>query len=274
MQDRSVSEYLSFDRVAADYDATRFLPEPVRDAVVEQLLSAAALSPGQWLLDAGTGTGRFALPLARRDVRVLAVDVSVKMMRQLLRKHPPASLCLAQADLRRLPVRTQSVGAVLMAHVLHLIADWRAVLHECRRVLRGGGGLFLLYESGKRFPAREHYLQLAGERGLLRPTIGAPSAEVVLGYVRELGATVELIEHPSLQWRASRSHREVLQEMDKRTYSQMWELPDEAHRELMTQTRRWVREQFGSEDAVISAEAVVKLYAVRFPDPSSHPHES
>ncbi len=264
MEGKPPDEYLSFDRVAEDYDATRFLPEPVREAVVEQVMTSAPLAPGDWLLDAGVGTGRFALPLVQRGVRVLGVDVSARMMRQLLRKNPPENLWLARADLRRLPLRTQSVSAVLVAHVLHLIADWRRVVAECARVLRAGGALFLLYEGGKRFPVREYYLQMAGERGLLRPPLGAGSAEEVLEFVRGLGGDVQLIEHPSLQWQATRSHREVLQELDRRTYSQMWEIPDEAHREMMAQTLRWVREQFGSEDALVSTEAVVNLYLVRF----------
>ncbi len=256
--------YLSFDRVADDYDATRFLPEAVREAVVEQILSAASLSSKDWFIDAGVGTGRFALPIARRGINVLGVDVSRNMMRQLLRKHPPANLYPARADLRRLPVRSCCISAVLVAHVLHLIADWREVLLECRRVLKSGGVLFLLYESGKRFPAREYYIQLARERGLLRPTLGVQNADEALEFVRESGGAVSLIEHPSLQWQARRTHREVMQELEKRTYSQLWDIPDEAHRELMHRTLLYIREQFGSEDEVYTAEAVVNLYAVRF----------
>lgn len=264
MDAQPLSQYLSFDRVASDYDATRFLPEAVREAVIEQILSTASLTSGDWFVDAGVGTGRFAIPIARRGVNVLGVDVSRHMMHQLLRKNPPANLHLARADLRYLPVRSQSVSAVLVAHVLHLIADWRMVLVECRRVLREGGVLFLLYESGKRFPAREHYIHLAGERGLLRPTLGAQSADEALEFVRRNGAAVTLIEHPSLRWQARRTHREVLQELEKRTYSQLWDIPSDAHRELMQQTLRYVREQFGSEDEVYTAEATVNLYAARF----------
>ena len=264
MEAESLRRYLSFDRVADEYDATRFLPEVVREAVVEQMIAVARLTSQDWLLDAGIGTGRFALPIAGRGVNVLGVDVSWRMMHQLIRKHPPANLYLAQADLRSLPVRSRSISAVLVAHVLHLIADWREVLQECRRVLRQEGVLFLLYESGKRFPARAYYLQLAGESGLLRPTLGTQSADEVLEYVREIGAAVSLIEHPSLRWQARRTHREVLQELDKRTYSQLWDIPDEAHRELMERTLHYVREQFGSEEETYTAEAEVRLYAVRF----------
>jgi len=264
MEDKPISQYLSFDRVAEDYDATRFLPESVREAVVAQILAVAGLAPGEWFVDAGTGTGRFALPMARRGVRVLGIDVSRRMMSQILCKTPPANLLLVQADLRKLPVRSRCAKAVLVAHVLHLIADWRAVLQECRRVLGADGVLFLLYEEGKRFPARERYMALAGERGLLRPVLGARSAEEALDYLQQMGGVVRRMEHPSLQWQARRTHREVLKELEKRTYSQMWDIPDDVHRELLAQTLSDVREQFGSEEAVYIADAAVKLYAVSF----------
>ncbi|MGQ9880567.1 MAG: class I SAM-dependent methyltransferase [Armatimonadota bacterium] len=264
MGSKQVNQYLSFDRVAEDYDATRFLPESVREAVVEQMIAVANLTPGDWVVDAGIGTGRFALPIAWRGVRVLGIDVSRRMMSQLLRKTPPDNLFLVQANLRRLPVRSRSAKAVLVAHVLHLIADWRTVLRECRRVLGADGMLLLLYEEGKRFPARERYMALAEVRGLLRPGLGARSADEVLDHLRQMGGTVTRVEHPSLQWQARRTHREVLHEIEKRTYSQLWEIPDDVHRDLMAQTRNYVREQFGSEDEVHTADALVKLYAVRF----------
>lgn len=264
MEGKQVKQYLSFDRVAQDYDATRFLPESVREAVVEQMVAIGGLTPGDWVVDAGTGTGRFALPIARRGVRVLGIDVSRRMMGQLLHKRPPANLALMQADLRQLPVRSRCAKAVLVAHVLHLIADWRTVLQECRRVLGTRGVLFLLYEEGKRFPVREYYLALAGERGLLRPVLGTRRADEVLDFMGQMGGAVTLIEHPALQWRARRTHREVLQEVEKRTYSQLWEIPDDVHHELIARTRNYVREQFGSEDEVYTADALVKLYAVRF----------
>lgn len=264
MESQPVSQYLSFDRVAEDYDATRFLPELVREAVVEQIVAVAGLTPADWFVDGGIGTGRFALPIARRGVRVLGIDVSRRMMSQLLRKTPPDNLFLVQANLRRLPVRSRSAKAALVAHVLHLIADWRTVLRECRRVLGADGTLLLLYEEGKRFPARERYMALAEVRGLLRPVLGARSSDEVLDHLRQMGGTVTRVEHPSLQWQARRTHREVLQELEKRTYSQLWDIPDDVHRELIAQTLDAVREQFGSEEEVYVADAAIKLYAVKF----------
>jgi len=259
-----MNRFLSFDRVANEYDATRFLPETVREAVVEQMLNAIPFCPDDWFIDAGVGTGRFALPIARRGVRVLGIDVSRSMMCQLLRKHPPPNLHLAQADLRRLPLRSQTVRAVLIAHVLHLIADWQDVLRECRRVLHRDGVLFLLYEEGKRFPAREYYLARAREKGLLPPPLGAHSAAEAVQFVQGLGGVVTMIEHPSLHWIARRTHEEVLLELERRTYSQLWDVPDDVHRALLEQARRFVRHQFGSEGDTYTTEAVVKLYAVQF----------
>lgn len=265
MATASSRRYLNFDRVAHQYDATRFLPSEVRWAVVDEVVAAVPLRGGEWLLDGGVGTGRFAIPLAQRGVRVIGVDVSSGMMRQLQDKRPPPNLYLIQGDLRRLPLAPRSVQAVFLAHVLHLIADWQQVILECRRVLGAGGCLVLLYESGKRFPAREYYWNLAEQRGLLRPALGARRVEDVVHFLHELGSEVLRVSPPTFRWRAQRSHREVLEEVAQRTYSQLWEIPDSVHYELLEQTRRYVREQFGSEDSLYTTEASVQLYLVRFP---------
>jgi predicted TPR repeat methyltransferase len=67
------------DRVAAKYDeslADMFKPSVV-DAVVEVL---AGLAGGGRALELGIGTGRIALPLARRGVALHGIDLSRAMV--------------------------------------------------------------------------------------------------------------------------------------------------------------------------------------------------
>src|SRR5579871_5906234 len=136
--------YLSFDPVAGDYDWTRYLPPEAQEQAARLLREEAGLSEGQILLDAGTGTGRFSLPLARLGVPVIGLDVSEKMLsQQRLKVAQDAAgealpLRVARADLRALPLGSGAVGAALMVHILHLIADWKRVLAEIRRALAAG----------------------------------------------------------------------------------------------------------------------------------------
>src|SRR3954469_8239191 len=73
------------ERVAAVYDehsATMFDPAVVEPAVAR----LAALAEGGVALEFAIGTGRIALPLAERGVRVAGIDNSEPMLAQLREK--------------------------------------------------------------------------------------------------------------------------------------------------------------------------------------------
>lgn len=87
------------------------------------------------VLDVGGGTGRAARVIAGADRVVL--DASRGMLRQA-RRHGIGAI---QADAAHLPVRTDSVDAVLVVDALHHIPDQVGALEEAARVLRPGGVL-------------------------------------------------------------------------------------------------------------------------------------
>ena len=85
------------ERVAARYDfdaADLFDPEIVEPTVdlLEELAAGGAA------LELGIGTGRIALPLARRGVPVHGIDLSESMVAQLQRKRGGAELPVAIGD--------------------------------------------------------------------------------------------------------------------------------------------------------------------------------
>jgi SAM-dependent methyltransferase len=85
------------ERVAARYDessADMFAPEAV-DPVVGFL---AALAGGGAALELGIGTGRIALPLARRGIEVHGIDLSEAMVAQLRAKPGGADIPVAIGD--------------------------------------------------------------------------------------------------------------------------------------------------------------------------------
>lgn len=94
------------------------------------------------VLDLGCGSGRDAAHFANRH-EVVGVDVSSGMLGEALRLHP--ELNLVQADGRDLPFSRGAFDAVwAMASLVHL--DRRGLeeaLHECARVIRPGGVLFV-----------------------------------------------------------------------------------------------------------------------------------
>jgi SAM-dependent methyltransferase len=119
---------VEFDRIAPVYDETR---RPPSGEELDAL--AAMLGSCRTLLDAGVGTGRFAVPLRERGFEIVGVDLSLGMMRRARSKGVSA---LIRADVLRLPLGDRVVDAVFMAHVLQLLPDPRLVLRELGRVAR------------------------------------------------------------------------------------------------------------------------------------------
>ena len=133
------TESIVFDRAADTYDATRGFPPGVAEQVAALVDQALALRPRARLLEIGVGTGRLALPLAARGLRITGVDLSRRMMEQLRAKRGDLSVEVVCADATLLPFPRARFDAVLAVHVFHLIPRWREVLREVARVLPGHG---------------------------------------------------------------------------------------------------------------------------------------
>ena len=120
----------------------------VRHAVVWEALSAALapLGPGPLsVLDAGGGTGGFAVPLARLGHRVTVVDPSPDSLASLARRAAEQGVAdtvdAVQGDLASLldAVAPGSVDVVLCHSVLELADDPAADLATVAATLRPGG---------------------------------------------------------------------------------------------------------------------------------------
>lgn len=105
-------------------------------------LAALAPQPGERILDAGCGSGVLLERIADAvpAVSVTGVDLSRAMLAQAATRGP-AHANLEQADVRCLPFTAAAFDAVVLASVLHYVADAGAALAEAGRVLRPGGRL-------------------------------------------------------------------------------------------------------------------------------------
>jgi len=126
-----------------------------RTAVVWEVLSAvlAESDPqgdGLDVVDAGGGTGGFAVPLAEAGHRVLVLDPSPDSLAALSRRTAERGLqqrvTAVQGDLADLPdlVAPGSADLVLCHSVLEVVDDPEAALVAVAEVLRPGGRLSLL----------------------------------------------------------------------------------------------------------------------------------
>ncbi|CAA9551278.1 MAG: hypothetical protein AVDCRST_MAG70-944 [uncultured Thermomicrobiales bacterium] len=113
-------------------------------AGAEGAIRGLALQPGHRLLDAGCGTGQYAVAFAAWGARVDAVDLSPAMINRA-RAHAAASgldISFHVADLARLPFPEATFDAVQARLSLHFAFDLPATLRELGRVLRPEGRLY------------------------------------------------------------------------------------------------------------------------------------
>jgi SAM-dependent methyltransferase len=126
-----------YDLWAETYDAT---PNPL--VALDRRVTLRTLNPrrGEWVLDAGCGTGAHLAAIHRERSRPVGLDFSRGMLRVARQNAPRAGL--VQADLNRhFPIRRGAFDAVLCALVSEHLADLRRFFAEAFGALRVGGRL-------------------------------------------------------------------------------------------------------------------------------------
>jgi len=119
--------------------------------------------PIEWLnipqggvaLDVGSGPGSVTASLARAagpDGLALGVDISEPMLARAVRAEAGPQVGFLRADAQRLPLRDETVDAVVSIAVLQLIPDPTAALAEMARVLRPGGRLAVMVPIVRSLP--------------------------------------------------------------------------------------------------------------------------
>jgi SAM-dependent methyltransferase len=117
-------------------------------AEAERVLEAAALRPGDTVLDLGAGLGLLTLAAHDRigDGWVIAVDPSVGALEELLRlahRTDANGIMYLVGDPEVLPLPNGSIDAVVLGSGLGQVADVELAAAELARVLRPGGRLSL-----------------------------------------------------------------------------------------------------------------------------------
>lgn len=105
-------------------------------------LAGFGLGSGETVLDVGCGTGNLTLALTRalgKDGRVVAVDISPRMIETARAKVQDPRVTFHVADAERLPLPEASCHRIVCFSVWPHFVERDAVARELARVLRPGG---------------------------------------------------------------------------------------------------------------------------------------
>jgi len=135
-----------FATIADRYDFITIALSYGRDrAWKRRLVARAAPLGGKALLDLATGTGDIAFLAADAGARVVALDITPRMI-ELARAKATADRRVAflVADMTELPMPSASFDVVTTGYGLRNVPDVATALDEIRRVLKPGGAVLSL----------------------------------------------------------------------------------------------------------------------------------
>lgn len=154
-----------YDKISGVYDLLAEHSEgPVRQTGLDKL----AISPGEYVLEIGYGTGRSIVQLAASvgpAGKVFGIDLSKGMQDRARERAAMENMTdrveLSCGDASNLPYRDGSMDVVFMSFTLELFdtPEIPVVLAECSRVLRQGGriGIVAITKEGTEGFAIEAY---------------------------------------------------------------------------------------------------------------------
>lgn len=105
----------------------------------ELLKDVAGITAGMVCVDFGSGSGTFALPMAKlagASGKVYAVDRSPEMLEHIKEKNPPSNVILVQSDVTNTGLKSGMADFCLLVSILHEVKQPDRVVSEASRLLK------------------------------------------------------------------------------------------------------------------------------------------
>lgn len=264
---------ISFDRVSDVYDATRGLPPGVSEQATDAILNIVSPTPETKFFEVGVGTGRIAIPIAKRGYSYTGIDISEKMLAELHRKLEGIThrLTAIKGDATALPFDDNSFDVGLTIHVFHLVSAWKQALAEIRRVLKPGSLYLSSHGATDTNPAnatnnngrivfQQRWEEIITGYNHPLPRYGATQEEV-LAELSAQGASLEIVT--LAQWRSQLTVNTVLEQYQNKVHRLGWHLPDDVFAKAFNDLREWALQEYGSLDYDLSSETKFQVVVAR-----------
>ena len=138
---RKINERMLWDNIARSYDQKVMLTyEDAYRQTVEAILEE--VNSTSRVLDVGCGTGVIAMEIVPEVNQVIGIDLSPKMIAQARKKALKMALenvTFDEGDGYATDFDSGSFDVVILANLLHVVAEPAAVVREAHRLLAPGG---------------------------------------------------------------------------------------------------------------------------------------
>ncbi|MGA2216299.1 MAG: methyltransferase domain-containing protein [Bryobacteraceae bacterium] len=139
-----------------EFTGERVIPGQVNDDLwsehVARYAFARKFADAKRVLDAGCGTGYGSAELAQSAAQVTGLDISADAIEYASASYPIPDLRFLESSCTAMPLPTGSFDLVVAFEVIEHLADYRAFLNECARVLTREG-LLIVSSPNKRYYA-------------------------------------------------------------------------------------------------------------------------
>jgi ubiquinone/menaquinone biosynthesis C-methylase UbiE len=252
---------VSFDRIAAEYDQSRSVPQDLLDGLAEALKTHLDIRASSRLLDIGIGTGRLAGPLQKQlGTYTAGVDLSLSML-GIARRFPALNLIFG--DAQSLPVKSSSFDFTMSVHVLHLISGWRTVVSEIHRALREDGLMIFadVHVEHDFLRLRSTYNDIITARLGQKKRLGTENTDEIEAFARSVGFQ----RLPSSVRVTVKTRVPLLRSYNSirdRCFSSSWDVPDHIHSEAMQILDKKIADEgiSMSSEAEVDANANAELF--------------
>jgi ubiquinone/menaquinone biosynthesis C-methylase UbiE len=146
-----------FDRMAGIWDQAGQSEDLQRR--LTGLIETFAIPCGGSVLDVGAGTGvlhPYLLDSVGKSGWVLALDFSIRMLSEALKKKRPANLICFQADVAAIPLADRICDTVICFAAFPHFDQKAQAIQEMARVLKVSGRIFIAHLMSRKQIARHH----------------------------------------------------------------------------------------------------------------------